>query len=83
MKSGQRSPAESFSRQVRNLTEEATPLSFFFSAVCFYYESDKFAFSSYCLSGQCVFGTSCRFSHMSERHMKMLEEKIDGEVLQQ
>ncbi len=34
-------------------------------------------------SGQCVFGTSCRFSHMSERQMKMLEQNIDGEVLQQ
>ncbi|XP_051552211.1 zinc finger matrin-type protein 5 [Myxocyprinus asiaticus] len=29
--------------------------------------------------GQCVFGASCRFSHMSERHMKMLEQKIDDE----
>ncbi|XP_067294837.1 zinc finger matrin-type protein 5 isoform X2 [Pseudorasbora parva] len=29
-------------------------------------------------TGQCVFGTNCRFSHMSERYMKMLEQKIDG-----
>ncbi|KAK2912031.1 hypothetical protein QQF64_027939 [Cirrhinus molitorella] len=33
-------------------------------------------------TGQCVFGTSCRFSHMSERHMKMLEQKIDDEKRQ-
>ncbi|XP_016145132.1 zinc finger matrin-type protein 5-like [Sinocyclocheilus grahami] len=33
-------------------------------------------------SGQCVFGTSCRFSHMTERHMKMLEQKIDDEKRQ-
>ncbi|XP_051749284.1 zinc finger matrin-type protein 5 [Ctenopharyngodon idella] len=30
-------------------------------------------------TGQCVFGTNCRFSHMSERYMKMLEQKIDDE----
>uniref|UniRef100_A0A8C2CPD5 Zinc finger matrin-type protein 5 n=1 Tax=Cyprinus carpio TaxID=7962 RepID=A0A8C2CPD5_CYPCA len=33
-------------------------------------------------TGQCVFGTSCRFSHMSERQMKMLEQKIDDEKRQ-
>ncbi|XP_048043839.1 zinc finger matrin-type protein 5 isoform X1 [Megalobrama amblycephala] len=30
-------------------------------------------------TGQCVFGTNCRFSHMSERYIKMLEQKIDDE----
>ncbi|XP_073716508.1 zinc finger matrin-type protein 5 [Misgurnus anguillicaudatus] len=30
-------------------------------------------------TGECVFGTNCRFSHMSERHMKMLEQKIDAD----
>lgn len=33
-------------------------------------------------TGQCVFGTSCRFSHMSERQMKMLEQNIDDEKRQ-
>ncbi|XP_056313962.1 zinc finger matrin-type protein 5 isoform X1 [Danio aesculapii] len=33
-------------------------------------------------TGQCVFGTSCRFSHMSEKQMKMLEQKIDDEKRQ-
>ncbi|KAK7173185.1 hypothetical protein R3I93_003108 [Phoxinus phoxinus] len=30
-------------------------------------------------TGQCVFGTNCRFSHMSESYMQMLEQKIDDE----
>ncbi|KAG1959008.1 zinc finger matrin-type protein 5 [Pimephales promelas] len=30
-------------------------------------------------TGQCVFGANCRFSHMSESYMQMLEQKFNDE----
>ncbi|KAJ8393914.1 hypothetical protein AAFF_G00054470 [Aldrovandia affinis] len=34
------------------------------------------------LTGQCGFGTSCRFSHMTERDMANLEQQIEDEKCQ-
>ncbi|XP_062844495.1 zinc finger matrin-type protein 5 [Trichomycterus rosablanca] len=30
-------------------------------------------------TGQCVFGPNCRYSHMSEHHMNVLEQQIEDE----